>query len=244
MVDKNVITPLYAQIANELRKEILSGKYGSHGCIGTHSQLGERFDVSLITVRKAVQVLEKDGIVEILQGKGTFVRQTALVDPLRDLTGISNMMSSMQMEKQVSVPVFELRPAPETLDRDTAGALGDMPLFIRRVVSVGGVPMANADMYLPGRFASAFTREEAEKRTIYQIYQDKLGMNLGLGRQIIRAAGASAEVAHSLGIAPGSPVLQIERRAYDDRETLIEYMILTYEASKYCFEVELALNKE
>ena len=133
MVDKNVITPLYAQIANELRKEILSGKYGSHGCIGTHSQLGERFGVSLITVRKAVQVLEKDGIVEILQGKGTFVRQTALVDPLRDLTGISNMMSSMQMEKQVSVPVFELRPAPETLDRDTAGALGDMPLFIRRV---------------------------------------------------------------------------------------------------------------
>lgn len=69
MVDKNVITPLYAQIANELRKEILSGKYGSHGCIGTHSQLGERFGVSLITVRKAVQVLEKDGIVEILQGR-------------------------------------------------------------------------------------------------------------------------------------------------------------------------------
>lgn len=59
MVDKNVITPLYAQIANELRKEILSGKYGLHGCIGTHSQLGERFGVSLITVRKAVQVLEK-----------------------------------------------------------------------------------------------------------------------------------------------------------------------------------------
>ena len=149
----------------------------------------------------------------------------------------------MKMENQVSVPVFELRPTPDTLDNDTIQTLGETSLFIRRIVSVDGVPMANADMYLPGRFAGTFTREEAEKRTIYQIYQDKLGMNLGKGRQIIRAAGASDDIAKSLCIEPGSPVLQIERKAYDDKETLIEYMILTYEASKYCFEVELALNR-
>lgn len=244
MVNNNVITPLYVQIANELRKEILSGKYEQHGCIGTHNHLTERFGVSLITIRKAMQLLEKDGIVEILQGKGTFVRQMALVDPLQDLTGISNMMSSMKMENQVSVPVFELRPTPDTLDNDTIQALGETSLFIRRIVSVDGVPMAIADMYLPGRFAGTFTREEAEKRTIYQIYQDKLGMNLGKGRQVIRAAGASDDIAKCLCIKPGSPVLQIERKAYDDKETLIEYMILTYEASKYCFEVELALNRQ
>ena len=63
MVDKSVITPLYVQIANELRKEILSNQYGEHGCIGTHAQLADRFSVSLITIRKAVQILEDEGIV-------------------------------------------------------------------------------------------------------------------------------------------------------------------------------------
>lgn len=243
MIDKNVITPLYVQVANELRKEILSNQYGQNGCIGTHNQLVDRFGVSLITIRKAVQILEEEGIVEILQGKGTFVRRTSLVDPLQDLTGISNMMSDMRMENQVTVPVFELRDTPLWIDRDIRSALGEKSLFIRRVVSVGDVPAANADMYLPGKFFPMFTKSEVEDSTIYQIYSNKLGIVLGRGKQIIRAAGATGEVAESLGLAENSPVLQIVRRAYDDQKNLIEYMILTYEASKYCFEVELELSK-
>lgn len=243
MINKNVITPLYAQVAGELRKEILAGEYGENGCIGTHSQLAERFSVSLITIRKAVQILEEEGIVEILQGKGTFVRRTSLVDPLQDLTGISNMASRMQMESHVSVPIFELRDTPDWLDSEIKRELGEKSLFIRRVVSVGGVPMANADMYLPGKFFPMFKKDEVEDSTVYQIYSNKLGIGLGRGKQIIRAAGADSEVAKSLGLAENSPVLQIVRRAYDDQKNLIEYMILTYEASKYCFEVELELKK-
>lgn len=244
MVDKSVITPLYVQIANELRKEILSNQYGEHGCIGTHAQLADRFSVSLITIRKAVQILEDEGIVEILQGKGTFVRRVSLVDPLQDLTGISNIMNALQMDKQVQVPVFELRDTPDWISRDIRRELGPKSLFIRRVVSVEGVPMSCADMFLPGKYSPRFTKSEVEERTVYQIYRDKLGVVLGRGRQIIRAAGAKGEVADCLGLAENSPVLQIERKAYDDHANLIEYMVLSYEASKYCFEVELELNNQ
>lgn len=181
-------------------------------------------------------------MVEILQGKGTFVRRSALVDPLQKLTGISNMMLSLQMEHQVAVPILELRDTPDWLDSDVRRQLGPQSLFIRRIISVHGVPMANADMYLPGRFASDFTKDEVEHHTVYQIYGSKLGIQLGRGRQVIRAAGASREVAQSLGLAENSPVLEITRRAYDDHGSLIEYMILTYEAGKYCFEVELELD--
>ena len=233
MIDKNVITPLYVQVAKELRTEILANQYGEHGCIGTHADLVKRFSVSLITIRKAVQLLEEEGIVEVLQGKGTFVRRMAMVDPLRDLTGISNMMSNLQMKNQVT-----------ELDRDVRQALGGKALFIRRVVSVQGVPVANADMYLPQEYYSCITPEEVEEKTIYQIYRDKLGITLGRGRQIIRAGGAVGEVAESLCLPENSPVLQIERRAYDSEKRLVEYMVLTYEASKYCFEVELELNKQ
>ena len=55
MVDKNVVTPLHVQVTNELRKEILAKNYGENGCIGTHTQLAERFGVSLRTIRTAVQ---------------------------------------------------------------------------------------------------------------------------------------------------------------------------------------------
>lgn len=244
MIDKNVITPLYIQVAKELRTEILANQYGEHGCIGTHADLVKRFSVSMITIRKAVQLLEEEGIVEVLQGKGTFVRRMALVDPLRDLTGISNMMSNLQMENQVKVLVFSLRDIPTELDRDVRLALGDKALFIRRVVSVQGVPVANADMYLPQEYYSRIAPEEVEEKTIYQIYRDKLGITLGRGRQVIRAADAVGEVAESLCLPENSPVLRIERRAYDSEKRLVEYMILSYKASKYCFEVELELNQQ
>lgn len=243
MIDKNVITPLYQQVENELRKEILAGKYGENGCIGTHTQLAERFCVSLITIRKAVQKLESEGMVEILQGKGTYVTRASLVDPLQNLTGISNIMRQMNMDKTVSVPVLALRPAPAFLHTEDRAALGEECLFIQRVVSLGHEPMAVAEMYLPGKYAPCFTKAEVETHTVYQIYSDKIGLNLGRGKQIIRAAGAEGDVAKLLQLKENSPILQIRRKAYDDKNNLIEFMILSYEASKYCFEVELELSK-
>lgn len=242
MIDKNVITPLYMQVANELRKEVLSGEYGENGCIGTHTQLAERFGVSMITIRKAVQILEKEGMVEILQGKGTFVRRSTLVNPLEKLTGISNMMLSLDMEHQVLVPILELRETPKWMDSDVCEELGEKSLFIRRIICLQGVPIADADMYLPGKYASYFTKEEVENSTVYQIYQSNLGIQLGRGRQVIRAAGADKKLAQNLEIVENSPVLQIIRKSYDNTGNLIEYMILSYEAGKYCFEVEMDLD--
>lgn len=244
MVDKSLITPLYEQVANELRKEILCGQYGEYGAIGTHQELARRFSVSLITIRNAVKILEEEGLVKIRQGKGTFVHRTALVDHLHNLTGISNIMSNLKVKTDITVPAFEVIRTPDWIDEEIREGLGENTLFIRRNVSVGGKPMACAELYLPGKFIGLFTKADVEKNTVYQIYQRKLGITLGRGKQIICAAGARGEVAKSLGIPENWPILKIERKAYDDNKNLIEFMVLSYEASKYAFEVELELSKE
>ena len=58
----------------------------------------------------------------------------------------------------------------------------------------------------------------------------------------IRAGRASIDVAGALGIDAGSPVLEIERRAFSASKKLIEYMQMAYEYTKYSFEVELKLS--
>ena len=100
---------------------------------------------------------------------------------------------------------------------------GEKCIFIRRVVSVDGTPAADTAMYLPGRFFPLINKAEIETSTVYQICQNKLGIKLGIGGQIIRAAVATGEVAASLGLPENSPVLQIECKAYDSSEALIEY---------------------
>ena len=92
MIDKDSSTPMYEQIASQLKQEILEQKFGAGGNIGAHTQLAKRFGVSLITVRKAVQLLADQGLLNVAQGKGTFVKNTALQDNLTRLTGASNII--------------------------------------------------------------------------------------------------------------------------------------------------------
>ena len=74
---------MYQQIVDTLRSEILRGKYHASGNLGTHKELAERFGVSMITIRKAMQLLAEEGLVDIKQGKGTFVRDSVPQDSLR-----------------------------------------------------------------------------------------------------------------------------------------------------------------
>lgn len=246
MIDKTLATPLYEQIANELRQEILCRKYGEHGALGTQSELTERFGVSLITIRKAIQLLVDRGMVDVQQGRGTFVRSPALVDPLRNLTAASQVMANMQVKTRAEVPQFQVLEPPAWLDKTTREALGQRCLYVCRVVTLDGeqAPFTCAEMYLPERYIGTFTQKEVEQQTIYHIYQKKLGVALGLGRQIIRAAGARGHVAAYLKLPENWPILQIERHSYDKQNRLIEYMILSAEGSRYTFEVELALQAE
>ena len=243
MISRNSATPLYEQIATEVKREIMSNLYGDCGKIGTHSQMAERFNVSLITIRKAIKLLEEEGLVTIQQGKGTFVRRSNLVDPLVNLTAITDMMRSMNVETKTLVPIFEMRDTPNTLPKDVQEALGKESLFLCRVASVNNVPYSCAEMYIPGKYAKFFTREKVTENTIYSIYEREVGMTLGIGRQIIRAAGADGKRAKYLNLPNNWPVLQIERKAYNNEGEMIQFLLLTYEAKKYSFEVELELKK-
>ena len=97
MIQKNASVPMYEQISAQLREEILDKKYGSAGNIGTHAKLAQRFGVSLITVRRAIAQLVEQGLVEVVQGKGTFVKNPLLRDDLRRLTGVQNILSDSHL---------------------------------------------------------------------------------------------------------------------------------------------------
>lgn len=244
VLDKNSCTPLYQQVADCLRQEIAENRYGVHGNIGTHSQIAKRFDVSMITVRKAVQILADENLVDIKQGKGTFVKNLFIRDNQNVFTGASVVLNKNNIQGSTHVRRFSRMETPAWLPEDLKKLLGEECFYLQRIHSIDGDPVACADIYLPAGYGERMTKEDVELYTIYQIYQNKLGVSLGRGRQRIRANRAQGEAAGLLLIEPGSPVLEIERYAYDAGDNLIEYMLLTYEYDKYVFEVELALSAD
>ena len=66
---------LYSQVMEKIRQKIISGEYPVNSKLPNEFDLSEQFDVSRVTLRKAIKGLADDGLVEKIQGVGTFVRQ-------------------------------------------------------------------------------------------------------------------------------------------------------------------------
>lgn len=242
MVDVESPVPMHEQISTILKNEILKRRYGERGSIGTHSELAERFGVSLITIRRAIKTLEDENIVVVRQGKGTFVKSTVLQDELTTLTGVSNILSRANLKADVKVRDMRLIKTPGHFSPRVRRAMGGECLYIERTHSIDDVAIGFARLYLPYQYGRQLTREDVEASTIYQLYERKLNVPLGRGVQYISAGKASTELADILKVEVSSPVLKIERESYSAQGEIIEIMELFYEYTQYAFKVELDLR--
>ena len=77
-MNKNSIVPMYQQLADTIKEQILSGELQDSDKLMTEAELGEAYHVSRITVRKAINVLAENGYVTKKQGIGTFVTTNKL----------------------------------------------------------------------------------------------------------------------------------------------------------------------
>ncbi len=241
MINAESALPMYKQIASILKKEIREHRYGDSGSIGTHTDLAERFGVSLITIRKAIKMLAEENLVETQQGKGTFAKATILQDDLHYLTGVSNIISQQNLQAQVVVRTMTFVNTPNHFSDKNKEAMGQTCLYIERLHIIDEVVIGYAKLYLPLSYGRRLSRKDVEDNTIYQLYEDKLGVKLGKGVQYISADAADDEMAEILDVDARTPILKVERESYAADGTLIEIMELFYEYSHYRFRVELDL---
>lgn len=243
-LNRNDHISMYQQIARTIKQEIDDGKYVKHGYIGTQKELMSRFNVSIITVKKAIEVLAKENVVYSRQGKGIFLKKPAISDNLNKLTGITNVMQSLNIFPTVRVRNILQIPTPNYFDKEIQNKLGEMCLLVERLHLSDQQVIAFAKIYLPIEYGAKFTIDDFQNNTIYQLYQNKLGVKLGKGIQNIRALPANACSSKAMDIEPGTPMLSVERYSYDAEGNLIEVMEMVYEYTQYYFKVELSLSAE
>ena len=97
-MNPNSIVPLYEQVAEFLKRDIENGVYNATGKIPTEAELAEQYKVSRITIRKAMDNLVGDGLVEKKQGKGTFIRRQKFAKDIKNLQSFSEMCRHMNMK--------------------------------------------------------------------------------------------------------------------------------------------------
>lgn len=231
-------TPLYYQIALVLRNHIgTTWKPGD--LLPAEQDLAREFDVSVGTMRRAIQMLVDEGHVSRHQGKGTVVRQSAprvnsprLSGSLTDLMQFEPDSRVRLLSRRAVVPPPEVRLAMGLAEDEEAA-------MFRRLVWIRGRPLAYLESYMPARFEGDIPTAEIARSPLVNLLARFCGVRMGRCEQSIGAHVAGATAAKLLRVPLGFPILHIARTYHDAKGTVVLVSGGEYRADLYRCTVTL-----
>ncbi len=206
--------PLYQQVFSTLRDEILAGSYDAEHVLPSERQLEERFGVSRITIRRAVEELERAGLAERAKGRVTRIieRRPPIFADLDD--ELANMLAAVS-DLETSVHHFRWVPADKFLAATLQVPYGEKVLWIVRTRNRDGRPVMHSVLHLPRWVGEGLKRAELEAVAIVELVRRR-GIRLASGEQTMRAAPCPENLASRLDLQTGEPVFLIRRLIRND----------------------------
>lgn len=210
-------SPLYRQIKSLILADLRAGHWRPGESIPSELELAARFKVSQGTVRKAIDELAADNLLNRRQGKGTFVATHAEQQIEYRFLKLVPDAGDPSSEGPAERRIIGCRRLPA--DAAVAQALGladAQPVVqVRRVLSFAHVPTILEDIWLPAEPFQGLTTERLTnyQGPMYALFEAEFGVRMVRAQEKLRAVIANAEQAHLLQTALSTPLLQVERVA-------------------------------
>jgi GntR family transcriptional regulator len=231
---------LYSRVESVLASEIADGVLKVGDQLPTEDTLIARFEVSRITVRRAIQNLVGRGLVEIRRGKGTFVAAPKMTQELTELSGFVEDMHALGRKPTARVIGKEVVTADATVATHLALTKGERVVRIRRVRLADGVPLSFDETFLPLEIGKKIITNNLKVEPIFSLLERKYDIPLIEAEYKLEAVAAEDEVASALRVKQGSPIFRIERTSYSTGNRPVDYEKLYYRGDLVRFVTRLA----
>jgi GntR family transcriptional regulator len=228
---------MHRQIASRLRKDIASGRYAPGDRIPTEPELSARYGVSRITARQAVEHLVREGLVSRKQGKGTFVQGPLVRHDLLDLRGILDELVEQGLSPQTELLSFG-EVVPTARVAQMLGGRIRKAVHWRRLYRLNGMPFGLSTVHLDAG-GVRIEREIADRLPTYEILRSVLAVKIARADVLIRYETGKAAVCRQMGLAPGTPLMALERVSFDAAGHACEHTLYHALASSYEFSVRV-----
>jgi GntR family transcriptional regulator len=205
-------SPLYQQIKELLTRSLQGGEWKPGEAIPSEMELAARYKVSQGTVRKAVDELATENLLVRRQGKGTFVATHAEEQiQYRFLRLRPDAGDTAGMQRRL-LECRRLR-APADVARLLGLKSGDPVVLVRRLLLSDNQPVVLDDIFLPGTLFKGLTVERMSgyRGPMYRLFEAEFGVRMIRAEEKHRAVAADAAQAAVLQVAPGAPLLSVDR---------------------------------
>ena len=239
-IDRASPLPFYYQLKQILLADIKRRRLAPGDRLPGDHDLCETYNVSRTVVRQALAELEAAGAIERFKGRGTFVAQPKTAEGLvQSLTGLYEDVAARGGHLKSQVRRREVLPADDELAVGLQVPLGTPVILLERLRFVDDEPWVLTVTHIPHDVAPGLEDEDLTEQSLYALLEGKFGVALKRGRRSVEAAVASAELARSLGIGKGGPVLVLRSISVDVQGRPVEMFVAYHRGDRSRFEVDL-----
>ncbi len=206
--------PRYHRIAESLRARIRSGELAPGARLDNQKKLARAFGVTLMTLRQALEVLERENLIARRHGLGTFVAAPSIDDDILQLRRFAADLSAQG--EHITTRLLGSRFT--VADRRVAEALRlgrhARVAVLERLRLVDGHPMSLQRSFLPARIGEEVMRADLALTPLSQVLEFKLGLVIERARETVSAVRLGRREARELGCRAGAPAFESERVSF------------------------------
>jgi GntR family transcriptional regulator len=245
--DAPQFSPLYRQIASLITRSLQAGEWKPGEAIPSETELALRYKVSQGTVRKAIEDLSASNLLVRRQGKGTYVATHAEEQTRFRFLRLAPDGAPGAPKPGEREPLSRRflgcsrQRAPADVARAIGLRSGEPVLQVRRLLYFRGRPVVLDDIWLPAALFKGLTstRLSAYEGPMYGLFEAEFGVRMVRAEEQIRAVAADADAAGLLELAPGAPLLSVERVAYTYGDRPVELRRGLYDTRTHHYRNEL-----
>ena len=231
---------LYKEVKHKILESLRTGEWKPGEVIPSEKKLGERFAVSIGTVRKAVDELSAENVLIRQQGRGTFVAShgrgkyffsffhIVRQDGLREFPSVELVDFARGQADATAAAALDIHPGDKVWRYTNLLSLQDRAVILDEIT----VPVE-----LFPRLSERVLRER--RSTVYQLYQEHAGVNVIRTRERVRATQADAARARLLRVPVGHPLLLVVRIARSFKERAVELRHSYVNTDRHEYAVDL-----
>ena len=242
-MEKELPIPYYLQVAETIRSRIHAKYYNQGDMIPSYRQLEEEFKISNITVRKAIEILLKDGIVNRKRGVGTEVSRINGDTITWELTGNLQRLRNSANKVSLAAEILEITTAscPDRIGRILSIEPEKEVWRMKKIRRHEKTIMAYYVTYSDPRWCTKITKDNAKKGGFVDLFCKRSGLTLTRMEQQVKAAVANLDLSAILEIDFGFPLLHIENIYYSSENKPVLMTQIYYRGDKNLYKATIAL---
>ncbi|GEN88827.1 GntR family transcriptional regulator [Oceanobacillus sojae] len=226
--------PLYKQIANKIKEDIIAASMNKGDAIPSELKLSKMYDVSRVTIRQAIKLLINEGLLYSVQGSGTYIGHERIDHNILQLQGFTEEMDNLQHDSKNEVLEFQLMTAPDEVRKILELEKEAKVYYIKRLRQADNEPLLVEESYLPSKLFPDLSINVMEKSKYQYIEQKGFQIDKRYGELI--PILPTSELKSLLQLTEDTPLLYLKAFTTFKNGQRFEFSNVYYHPQKYNFK--------